>query len=454
MFKNNKELENLINSLKEKSTTELILPSDARYDNARKIYNRMHDCYPGVIVRTMNIEDLRHVINYAFTHNIVLAIRGGGHHIGGFGTCNEGILVDFSPFKHIHIDSTTNTVAVDPGVCLGDIDKALSDAGYVIPTGTVSETGLAGLTLGGGIGWLVAQYGLTCDQLCGADVLLADGRLVKAEDPEHADLLWALRGGGGNFGIVVQFRYRLNPLPKTVCGMGFVAWEHVTPVMHLIVDYLHNSCPTSMTIAPIFTKNKSGTPELRVDFCCANGTQEDVAQLLGLSSLIEWSEVREWEFAAWQKEFDQAFLPPMRGYWKASYMQILSPEIISAIIHAFEASEIRKCTIMIEQLHGAFKSFDQSTSAFPLRQNNFGIVIAARWEDSAEDAKTIGWVRQTFNAIDPQGTSATYVNYTGDDDQRAVTTLLSNTHSRLAQVKSLYDPDNCFKRNHNVIPAK
>ena len=446
-------LESLINLLSGKPGTDLILPDDPRYDEARLIYNRMHDCYPGLIVRTLDVDDIRLVIEFVFARGIVLAIRGGGHHIGGFGTCHEGVLIDFSPFKKMTIDRDKGVVSVEPGVCLGDIDAALAKEGYIIPTGTVSETGLAGLTLGGGIGWLIGLFGLTCDQLYGADVLLADGQLVQAEAPEHSDLLWALRGGGGNFGVVLNFRYRLNLLPKTICGMGFVSWENVLPVMGVLMDYLQNSCPPTMTVAPIFTKDKLGNPGLRVDFCCANGTEQDVENLTSLSDFIAWSEVREWEFSAWQKEFDQAFLPPMRGYWKASYVEIITPEIIRKIIYSFENSPILRSTIMIEQLHGAFKTYDQNTSAFPLRYSNFGIVFAARWENSTEDAVTIEWVRQSFNAIDPQGTSGTYLNYTGADDQRAVKTLLTNTRSRVAEVKAFYDANNSFKRNHNVLPV-
>ena len=449
----NPKLDVLIELLSGKPATDLISPSDARYAKARLIYNRMHDCYPGLIVRTLDVDDLRVVIDFAFKHDIVLAIRGGGHHIGGFGTCNDGIVIDFSPFKSIDIDTDKNIASVAPGACLSDLDDVLPKAGYVVPTGTVSETGVAGLTLGGGIGWLIGIYGLTCDQLCGADVLLANGQLVRAEDPEHKELLWALRGGGGNFGIVLKFRYRLNPLPKTICGMGLVAWENVKPVMGALLNYLEKSCPVTMTIAPIFTKDTLGNSNLRIDFCCAGGTEEDVAQLIALSDLIDWSDVRAWEFAAWQREFDQSLLPPMRGYWKASYLATITPDIIDSLCDSFEHSSIPKCTIMIEHLHGAFKQYDQSTSAFPLRQSNFGIVFAARWENSVDDATHIGWVRHSFHAIDPQGTSGTYLNYTSADDQRAVKTLLSSTMSQIAGVKSHYDPHNRFKRNHNVLPV-
>lgn len=447
-------LENLMTYLSEKESVDVITPSDKRYASARLVYNRMHDCYPVLIIRTLDVTILRLVMSFASKNDIVLAIRGGGHHIGGFGTCNNGIVIDFSPFKDIQVDLEKMIVSVEPGACLQDIDQTLSPMGYIVPTGTVSETGLGGLTLGGGIGWLIGHYGLTCDQLCGADVLLADGQLVRAEDPKHYDLLWALRGGGGNFGIILNFRYRLNPLPKTICGIGTVAWEHVPLVMSDLLLYLQKTCPPSITIAPIFTKDKQGNPQFTIDFCSADGTAEEMAALMSLSSHIQWSEVREWDFAAWQREFNQEFLPPMRGYWKAAYLETLTCDIVQKLCDCFEHSSIAKCTITIEHLHGAFKHYDLKTSAFPLRQYNFGVLFSARWENKEEDDTHIHWVRQSFNRIDPQGTSGAYLNYTSSDDQRAVHSLLSNTVSHITQVKSYYDPRNVFKRNHNVMPSK
>jgi len=451
MQNNNAALDELIKSISGNSAVNLIPPDDSRYETARLVYNRMHDCYPKLIVQTMDVGVLRQVMVFAFKHNIVLAIRGGGHHIGGFGTCNDGILIDFSPFKNIRIDKENNIASVDPGVCLGDLDRMLTRHGYVVPTGTVSETGVAGLTLGGGIGWLIGQYGLTCDQLCGADVLLANGQLVQAEDPKHRDLLWALRGGGGNFGIVTTFRYRLNPLPKTVCGMGLVSWENVIAVMEDLVKYTEN-CPSSMTIAPVFTKDKQGNPQLRIDFCCANGTDEEISSLTCLSKYVEWLDIKEWDFAAWQCEFDHLFLPAMRGYWKAAYFETITQEIMQKLCDSFENSPLSRYSILIEHLHGSFKKYDQRTSAFPLRHCNFGILLAARWENQQDDQDNINWVRQSFDAIDPQETTATYLNYTSADDQRAIQSLLSSTQSKITQVKAVYDPNNYFKRNHNVLP--
>ncbi len=442
----------LIQQLRAYPETYVITPQHPDYDDARIIYNRMHDAHPGLIVRSLHLDALRLTMNVAFKNHLALAIRGGGHHIGGFGTCHGGIVIDFSIFKDIHVDEHQRIVSVSPGARLADIDHALTPMGYVLPTGTVSQTGLAGLTLGGGIGWLIGLYGLTCDQLCGADVLLADGRLIQAEDPSHADLLWALRGGGGNFGIVTQFRYRLNPLPETICGMGMVPWALAPQILHELITYMETRCPASMTIAPVFMRDEAGQPSFRIDFCCANGTQDEVDSLLSLSNHIHWSDVRAWSFAAWQQTLDEAFIVPKRGYWKAAYCTSLSLEMIQTLCWAYEQSPPSQCTIMFEHLHGAFKSFDQSNSSFPLRQINFGVLLSARWIDASDDAMHIQWVRQTFTALDPHGTSGAYLNYTSADDPRAVETLLCNTLRKISRVKSHYDPQNLFNKNHNVRP--
>ncbi len=446
--KNN--LNELIQVLKENPAVDFILPSDPRYATARLIYNRMHDGHPGLIVRTLDVEVLRTIVAFVARENIVLAIRGGGHHIGGFSTCNDGIVIDFSPFKDIHIDVAKNIASVGPGACLNDIDRELSARGFIVPTGSISETGLAGLTLGGGVGWLIGKYGLTCDQLCGADVLLANGELVKAE--EHKDLLWALRGGGGNFGIVLNFRYHLNPLPKTICGMGEVTFDNAAKVLDDLNKYLMH-CPASITVAPVFIKVKSKKPMFRIDFCCADGTAKELADLLNFSNLVTWSSVREWEFAAWQCQFDYILLPPKRGYWKAAYIENLNTDIIASICHSIENSPDWECTILIEHLHGAFKNYDQSTAAFPLRHTNMGVLFSSRWEDKADDDTSIHWVRDSFSKIDPEGLTATYSNYTSADDDRASQTLQANTKSKIANVKARYDPENIFKRNHNVRPT-
>jgi hypothetical protein len=447
------QLRVLIDELKKNAAVDLIGPEDPRYGESRLVYNRMHDRFPGVIVRTLEPGALQSIIGFAANHKVKVAIRGGGHHIGGFSTCNGGIVIDFSPFRKVVVDPERKLASVQPGTRLSDFDLALSSHGLVVPTGTVSDTGLAGLTLGGGIGWLVGKYGLACDHLCGADVLLADGRIVQAEAPEHRDLLWALRGGGGNFGVVLEFRYRLNPLPQVICGSGLVKWPDVPAVLASLMEYLTRECPESMSVAPVLFRNAAGARYLRIDFCYSGELPGEVDQLTRLSSAVEWRDLRPWQFKDWQKSFDQAFLPPLRGYWKAGYLQEIAPAALARLVGSFDKAPSPACSILIEHLHGAFKRSGADSSAFPLRNANFGILFSARWNDAEADRVHVEWAREGFSAIDPGGQSQAYSNYASEEDGRAIRSLMSASNAKISQVKSHYDPGNVFRVNHNIAPA-
>jgi FAD/FMN-containing dehydrogenase len=429
---------------------KVITASDPEYHENRLVYNRMHDCKPALILHSLHLQDLREVLQFCRSEMVELAIRGGGHHIGGFGTTDGGILLDFSSFRDVKVDTRLSVASVSPGARLCDIDAALVANGYIVPTGTVSDTGIAGLTLGGGIGWLVGAFGLTCDHLVGADVLLADGRLVRAEDEEHEGLLWALRGGGGNFGIVLEFRFKLQPLPSIICGIGKVHWQHAASTLKRLLNYLRDDCPHSLTVAPLLAHDRDGHPFLEIDFCAANSDDDSVSRFLAQFPEAKWGEVGEWHFPNWQARFDGLFEPPMRGYWKASYSELISARAIEQICNAFEDAPTTRSAILFEHLHGAFRHYNTETSAFPLRLKNFGVLFAARWEDACNDNECIDWVRGAFKCLDPENSSATYVNYAGADDSRASLSLEDSSSKRLSILKAQYDPHNIFRRNHNI----
>lgn len=428
--------------------------SSTEFDDAHKIYNRYHNVVPAALVRTMNPKHIATILQFTRQNEIPLAIRGGGHHIAGYGSCDAGIVIDFSHYRGVRLDNASGTAEVDPGARLCDVDIELTRHGRVIPTGTVSDTGIAGLTLGGGIGWLVGRHGLTCDNLIGADVILADGTTVAAESPEHVDLLWALRGGGGNFGIVTAFRYRTHPLPSITTGSLSVPLTRAAETLTLVAQYLDERCPRDLTVAPAFMRTTTNEPVLSVDFCMAG---EDASILDDFRTEIgdgDWCLQQETNYVRWQSTFDQSFQPPMRGYWKASYGSSIHRTSIEHLVEAFATAPVRRAAIIVEHLHGAFRDTTADQSAFPLRDSKFGILIAARWEDSDDDAKAIGWVRDTFKAIDPDEDTPTYSNYADVDDSRAVKSYAHDIAGRLARVKQKYDPTNVFHRNHNVKPSE
>lgn len=434
----------------ELSAGRLICPSDPIYEDSRKIYNRFHDHKPAALVQTRSIEALRRTIDIAAEASVEIAIRGGGHHIGGLGTTHGGIVLDFSPFREVVIDRERGCIRVAPGARLHDLDAATVPAGWVVPTGTVSQTGVAGLALGGGKGWFTGPLGLTCDQLIGADVLTADGAVVKAEDAEHTQLLWALRGGGGNFGVVLEFRFQLNPLPKTYCGSLLVDWGHAQKSLGRLLDYLGADCPKGLTTAPVFLRNASGHNELQIDFCYAGGDRGLLQPLLNAVQPTQEREVRYWNFANWQSNFDAYFMPPMRGYWKASYRECLSETAVSALIDAYERAPGKRCSVTLEHLHGAYHEFDASHGAFGHRDAGFGVLASCRWEDAKDDDTSIAWVRQVIAAVDPTGESSSYLNYSALGDGRKVEQLYGSNLKRLLEVKRAYDPNNVFRRNHNI----
>ncbi|MER8513717.1 FAD-binding oxidoreductase [Mesorhizobium sp. M1060] len=427
----------------------VICPEDYRYDEARLLYNRMHDLRPAFIVRTGDANGIAALVAFANTHGVEIAVRGGGHHIAGFGSCDDGIVIDFSTFRSVRVNAHARTVRIDPGARLSDVDEELARHGLVIPTGTVSSTGLAGLTFGGGIGWLVGRFGLTCDHLIGADVVLASGEIVRAED--HPDLLWGMRGGGGNFGVVTNLRFRAQEMPNFVAGAASIDRSHLRSVLSRLIAYMDEGCPPALTIAPTMTASPNG-PSLSVDFCLVGDNRRPLEELRRVVGDADWSLREDGDFPGWQAGMDHLFEPPMRGYWKSRYSTAVSDEDIKAIVEAISMAPDMRCIVTLEHLHGEFRREPMGRSAFPLRHAKFGVLVAARWPDAAHDDIAKAWVRKALNAIDPQGNSAAYSNYSDRDDLRCFTSLRPEDRVRLVDVKRRYDPTNLFRRNHNIAP--
>ena len=423
---------------------------DVRFESARQLYNRIHDPKPFVIVRSMDIEVIGRVLRLARDHRVPIAVRGGGHHVGGFGSCDDGLVFDFSPFRRVDLHVASGIVEVQAGALLGDVDEALASHRRVLPLGTVSTTGVAGLTLGGGIGWLIGLHGLTCDNLIGADVVLADGRCVRAEEPAHANLLWAIRGGGGSFGVVTRFRYQSHDLPPFITGSAVVRIASASVALRRLIDFLEQDCPRELTVAPAFVRDRFGEFVLSIDFCLASGDDSVLRQFAKALDCGEWFVEQDRSYVAWQRAFNAAFEPPMRGYWKALYGQTLTCSDFNAMIAALAEAPCERSSILIEHLHGAFKDVGEEHAAFPLRDASFGVLIAARWTHAAEDERAMQWVRRTFERLDPPNSSKTYLNYAFADDIRATASFDGASRRRLLDAKSLYDPSNTFRRNHNI----
>jgi FAD/FMN-containing dehydrogenase len=282
------------------SKTQVVWRNDPHYGETVKIFNRIHEERPAVFVSTLQPEVIKEVFALARRESIPVSIRGGGHHIAGFSLCQDGIVIDFSPFRGVAYDPKTQIAHVQPGARLRDVDQTLCPLGRVVPSGTISDTGIAGLTLGGGIGWLIGRYGLTCDSLVGADVVLTDGRHLRAEDPGHEGLLWALRGGGGNFGAVTAFRYRTHPLPRFQMGSGIIDADASFAPLSRVLAFLETAAPTTLSVAPVLAAGENGRRVLSIDYCMADPCDSVIENLITASGpSVTWRHYHNMPFHDW-----------------------------------------------------------------------------------------------------------------------------------------------------------
>jgi hypothetical protein len=445
----------------EDNTIEHFTIASPQYDNVRLVYNRMHDLRPALIVRTINHNHLRNLLAIVANTNIDIAIRGGGHHIAGFSSCNDGIVFDFSPFNSIEINEKFE-ITVEPGARLRDVDEFLSSHLRSLPTGTVSDTGIAGLTLGGGIGWQIGTLGLTCDNLISAEVLTANGEVIIATESKNSELLWALRGGGGNFGIVLKFTYRTFPLPKFTVGTAEVDSSHFRSTLQTLCAYLSNHCPQELTVAPVFLASPdSKEVRLLIDFCITETDRTSADTLRELQEVIgdaHYTIQEDADFVDWQSITDHLFLPPKRGYWKCQYFNQLSLETIDLLISHIQSNPSNlKCSILLEHLHGEVFRKPELPGAFPMRDKTFGVLFSARWDDPVSDEAGSTWVRSGFYALPKdEKESYAYSNYTFEEDGKhaAVYDSRSELATKLREIKTKYDPENIFHRNHNIEPLE
>ncbi|CAN7428484.1 FAD-binding oxidoreductase [Phyllobacterium sp. LjRoot231] len=424
---------------------QAIWPHSSGYDEARRIFNRMHDRYPAVMLRNLSAETVARSIMVARKHDIELTIRGGGHHIAGFSARDKGMMLDFSDDRGIKFDVCTGVASIAPGSRLADVDQHLVPLGLVIPTGTVSETGIAGLTLGGGIGWLTGIHGLTCDHLVAVDLVTADGCTLNVNAETHPELLWALRGGGGNFGVVTRFYFRPVELGQIKAGRYRCTPDNVPGVLFKTLDWLSRSCPRELTVAPVL-KKIGDCVFLDIEFCLCGTDLGALNDLLALVRADARSLYVYDDFIAWQRSSDVTFSEPKRGYWKARYLDQIEGaaacELMSCMIDAPNSD----VTVTIEHLHGQMGDRDPSLSAFPIHGNKFGVLVASRWIEAENDVENRDWVRNCI--LKTAGdTHLTYSNYSESGDVPEH----SNPHlGRLRTIKRRFDPDNIFRNNHNI----
>jgi FAD/FMN-containing dehydrogenase len=445
----------------------VLLPGGEAYDDVRKVWNAMHDRRPGVIVRARSAGDVAAAVRFGREHDLRIAVRGGGHSVAGHGTVDGGLLIDLSLMRDIQVDAERRTAHVEPGATLADLDRATQRHGLAVPSGVISATGIAGLTLGGGIGWLSRAHGLTIDGLLGADVVTADGQTVHAGDDEEPDLLWGLRGGGGNFGIVTSFEFRAHPLGPTIFGgnliyhrprwtqalRAFAAWTPDLPdEMTAIVSF----------ITPPANWQLGDQTLMIIGFAWAGADAEAGAGVVeplrsGMPPDIEVVEPTEW--VAWQSAADELFPQGVRAYWKNLSLDRLDETAIEALVHAAATMAPRPAGVDLHHLGGAVRRVPNDATAFPNRSAEYWVNFYAVWDSPEGDDAGRAWARDSYDALRPSAAAGEYVNFLGaspgdaDASAAALSAYGAEKLNRLRALKRRWDPDNVFRLNHNIDPA-
>lgn len=443
----------------------LHLPGDPAYEQSRQVWNGMIDRRPGLVLRCRTAADVQQAVRFARAQGgLLLSIRGGGHNIAGSAVCEGGLMLDLTPMKAVHIDPAARVARVGPGVLLGEFDQAAQAHGLATPLGINSTTGVAGLTLGGGFGWLSRKHGMSVDNLLAAEVVLASGERVRASAAENPDLFWALRGGGGNFGVVTEFVFRLHPVgPEVLAGLIIHRAEDAGGLLRAwraavaqAPDEL--ACWAVLRKAPplpFLPPEVHGTNVVIFALCFAGAMeagQRAVAPIAAIGRPIA-NVVGPTPFAGFQAAFDPLLAAGARNYWKSHDFRTLADGAIEAIAANAARLPSPQSEIFIAHLGGAAGRVPADATAYAHRDAVFTMNVHTRWEEPAEDAACIGWARAFFAETAPFATGSVYVNFLGDDETGRVEAAYGANHARLARLKARYDPENLFQVNQNIRPA-
>jgi FAD/FMN-containing dehydrogenase len=451
-----------IDQFKSQLRGDLIGPGDADYEEARQVYNAMHDRRPALIARATGVADVMAAVDFARQHDLLLAVRGGGHSVPGFGTCDGGLVIDLGRMKGIRVDPERATVRAEGGCTWGDFNHATQAFGLATPGGIVSTTGIAGLTLGGGIGYLGRQFGLSCDNLVSADVVTADGAFVTCDEDRESDLFWAIRGGGGNFGVVTSFEYKLHPVGEIFGGVSFYRAEAevLENYLALIADAPEElGAVFAFALAPPlpFVPDDWHSKPVTAVLATWNGAREQdetiAAKLSGLGQVVGQALWRM-PYPVINTLFDELLPRGLRHYWKANFAREVSDAAVA--VHAAHGPEVPtlESGTFIMPIDGACHHVAPGDTAFAGRESAFSVVIAGTWKDPADDAANIRWVRDYYDALKPYSEAGGYINFMSGDDQDRAPDNFGANYLRLREIKAKVDPNNLFSLNQNVPPAE
>jgi FAD/FMN-containing dehydrogenase len=432
---------------------EVLSPADAGYDTARMVHNGMIDKRPAVIARCTGVADVMAALQFGVEHRLSIAVRGGGHNVAGKAVCDDGIVIDLSPMKGMRVDPARRVAQAQAGLTWGEFDRETQAFGLATTGGAVSTTGIAGLTLGGGIGWLQRKYGLTCDNLLSADVVTADGRFLTASATENADLFWGLRGGGGNFGIVTSFEYRLHPVGEVIAGPVVYPFSAAKDVFRLYREY-SQAAPDDLFVEFALATLPDGQRAVMLFVVYAGpptAAEELLRPVRDFGSPLD-DMIAPMSYCDVQQAYDADFPFGLLNYWKSSNISELSDEAIDTMVAFMEAAPSQLPMVIIDQFGGAVARVPNDATAFGHRDAAYDLIIAAVWSEPDEQDAHIEWARRFWNAMQPYSTGDVYVNYLSDEGEERVRAAYGHHYSRLVDLKRKYDPYNVFQNNQNIKP--
>ena len=440
-------------------TGELLKPGDCGYDDARKVHNGLIDKRPALIARCRGVADVVDAVNLTRRLGLEVAIRGGGHNVAGRATIDGGVMIDLALMRGIHVDARARTVRVQGGAPWAELNRETQLHGLAVTGGVVSSTGIAGLTLGGGIGWLMSKHGLALDNLLSVELVSADGKVLRASTTEEPDLFWALRGGGGNFGVATCFEFRLHPVGPTITG-GLVAhpFDRARETLRFFRDSTRSLPDEQMIVGGLIHAPDGSGAKLAVMVTSHCGSPDDGEKAMrplkafGPPAMDALGPIA---YSALNQMLDAAHPKGALNYWKSSFLSGLSDEAIDTMIACFAKCPTPMGQLLIEHLHGAAMRVGVAETAFPHRAEGYNCLIISEWTDRVDNDKCMAWARETYDRLRPFLSEARYVNYLGDDEtDEPVAASYRSNYRRLQQIKAQYDPSNFFRMNQNIRPLR
>ena len=455
-------METSIENLRDTLRGNLVLPDDPSYDEARKVYNGMIDKKPSMIVRCVDVADVISALNYGRDHGMLIAVRGGGHNGGGLGICDDGMVIDLSGIKYVRVNTEDNTVRVGGGNVWGEVDHATHPFGLAVPAGIISTTGVGGLTLGGGVGHLSRKYGLTIDNLLEADMVLADGSFVTVNENSHPDLFWAIRGGGGNFGIVTSFKFQAHPLKMVIGGPTLWPIEQAEEIIawydnfiHEVPESLNGFLATMVIPGPPFPEHLHLKQFCGIVWCYAGDNQEEFDQLFkpvrDMNPVFE--HVGLMPYPSVQTLFDGLMPPGMQWYWRADFFDTLGPEVAAGHLRFGSSIPTPLSQMHLYPITGAAARVSGDATPWAYRDARYAGVIVGVDPDPANAEKITTWCKDYWNALHPYSMGGAYSNFMMEEGQDRVRASYKKNYDRLVKIKSKYDPKNVFRVNQNIQPV-